>query len=281
MTFRIRFAKYGVVKFIGHLDVMRYFQKVVRRSELPVKYSQGFNPHQLLTFAQPLGVGITSDGEYMEIEFDDDRMLKLANVEAIGTRDIGNGLTVLLTADKDAPKLEKLVFDELSRETYEGFSIVAVKLLPPPKANTKVEKAMALVSGADYMVSLKDGYSMGFESPEAFEEAFVRFASQKEITVTKKTKKNENEINIRQYIYAAGGAESFDTAVGTAHADAYESGQRVFMRLAAGSIVNIRPELLMEAFCESIGKEYASNMFQVHRLETYMGNVGHFKSMLG
>ena len=68
MIFRIRFAKYGVVKFIGHLDTMRYFQKAVRRSELPIKYSQGFNPHQLMVFAQPLGVGITSDGEYMDID---------------------------------------------------------------------------------------------------------------------------------------------------------------------------------------------------------------------
>ena len=71
MIFRIRFAKYGVVKFIGHLDVMRYFQKAVRRSELPIKYSQGFNPHQLMVFAQPLGVGVTSDGEYMDIETED------------------------------------------------------------------------------------------------------------------------------------------------------------------------------------------------------------------
>ena len=71
MLFRIRFAKYGVVKFIGHLDAMRYFQKAVRRSELPIKYSQGFNPHQLMVFAQPLGVGVTSDGEYLDIETED------------------------------------------------------------------------------------------------------------------------------------------------------------------------------------------------------------------
>ena len=48
MFYRIRFAKYGVVKFIGHLDVMRYFQKAIRRSELLIKYSQGYSPHQLL-----------------------------------------------------------------------------------------------------------------------------------------------------------------------------------------------------------------------------------------
>lgn len=281
MTFRIRFAKYGVVKFIGHLDVMRYFQKVIRRSELPVRYSQGFNPHQLLTFAQPLGVGITSDGEYMEAEFDDDRLLNLAGVTSAGTRDIGNGLTVELVNKADVPVLERLVRECLEKETYEGFAIIDVRMLPPIKANVRVEKAMALVAGADYAVSLKNGYSLGFDSPEAFEKAFAGFAAQETITVTKKTKKTENDINIRQYIYAAGGPEGFDTAKGLAHADVYESGQRVFMRLAAGSIVNIRPELVMEAFCENIGHEYDRNMFQVHRLETYMGEPGKFKSMSG
>ena len=56
------------MKFIGHLDVMRYFQKAIRRSGLDIAYSQGFNPHQLISFAAPLGVGLTSDGEYMDMQ---------------------------------------------------------------------------------------------------------------------------------------------------------------------------------------------------------------------
>ena len=56
------------MKFIGHLDVMRYFQKAIRRSGIDVSYSQGFNPHQLISFAAPLGVGLTSAGEYMDMQ---------------------------------------------------------------------------------------------------------------------------------------------------------------------------------------------------------------------
>ena len=56
------------MKFIGHLDVMRYFQKAIRSSGFDVSYSQGFNPHQLISFAAPLGVGLTSDGEYMDMQ---------------------------------------------------------------------------------------------------------------------------------------------------------------------------------------------------------------------
>ena len=65
---RMKFNKTGSMKFIGHLDVMRYFQKAIRRTEIDVCYSQGFNPHQQLSFASPLGVGLTSDGEYMDIQ---------------------------------------------------------------------------------------------------------------------------------------------------------------------------------------------------------------------
>ncbi|MFR1256681.1 MAG: TIGR03936 family radical SAM-associated protein [Eubacterium sp.] len=65
MKTRMRFTKTGTVKFIGHLDCMRFFQKALRRARLDVAYSQGYSPHQLMSFASPLGVGITSDGELL------------------------------------------------------------------------------------------------------------------------------------------------------------------------------------------------------------------------
>ena len=68
MKIRIKFKKHGTMKFIGHLDVMRYFQKAIRRSGVDICYSGGFSPHQVMSFAAPLGVGITSNGEYVDIE---------------------------------------------------------------------------------------------------------------------------------------------------------------------------------------------------------------------
>ena len=70
MKIRIKFRKWGVMKFIGHLDMMRYFQKAVRRANIDIRYSEGYSPHQIMSFAAPLGVGITSDGEYLDIEVD-------------------------------------------------------------------------------------------------------------------------------------------------------------------------------------------------------------------
>ena len=60
---RMRFTKTGNVRFIGHLDLMRFFQKAVRRAGLKVAFSQGYSPHQLMSFASPLGVGQTTDGD--------------------------------------------------------------------------------------------------------------------------------------------------------------------------------------------------------------------------
>jgi radical SAM-linked protein len=67
--YRIKFEKTGVMKFIGHLDLLKLFQRAVKRSGLPVVYSQGFNPHQIMSFALPLSVGVESLGEIVEIEF--------------------------------------------------------------------------------------------------------------------------------------------------------------------------------------------------------------------
>ena len=67
MKVRVKFAKYGTLRFIGHLDVMRFFQKALRRAGVDVAYTTGFSPHQVMSFASPLGLGIDSFGEYMDI----------------------------------------------------------------------------------------------------------------------------------------------------------------------------------------------------------------------
>ena len=63
MRIRVKFAKYGALRFIGHLDVMRFFQKALRRAQIDVAYTGGFSPHQIMTFSAPLGLGMSSFGE--------------------------------------------------------------------------------------------------------------------------------------------------------------------------------------------------------------------------
>lgn len=68
--YRIKYSKGPELRFVSHLDLMRLFQRAVRRAGLPIGYSHGFNPHQLMSFGNPLSLGMTSIGEYCDFEFE-------------------------------------------------------------------------------------------------------------------------------------------------------------------------------------------------------------------
>ncbi len=69
MRVRIKYSKTGPLKFISHLDVMRYFQKAIRRAGLDICYSTGMSPHQIISFAAPMPLMMESVGEYCDAEF--------------------------------------------------------------------------------------------------------------------------------------------------------------------------------------------------------------------
>ena len=62
------FEKMGRMSWFSHLDLQNTMQRALRRAQLPVAYSQGFNPHVLTSFATALSVGCQSRGEVMEVE---------------------------------------------------------------------------------------------------------------------------------------------------------------------------------------------------------------------
>ncbi len=70
MKIRAKFTKKEDLRYISHLDLMRVFQRAFRRANIPVKYSEGFNPHPQFSLATALALGISSDGEYMDVELD-------------------------------------------------------------------------------------------------------------------------------------------------------------------------------------------------------------------
>ena len=71
MRMMVVFEKGPELRFIGHLDLMRTMQRALRRSLLPIKYSNGFNPHIRLSFAVPLSVGVIGLRELMEVPVED------------------------------------------------------------------------------------------------------------------------------------------------------------------------------------------------------------------
>ncbi|NLM04644.1 MAG: DUF2344 domain-containing protein [Clostridiales bacterium] len=68
---RLKFYKKDDMVFISHLDLIRLFERAFRRSGIPISYTQGFNPRPIMAFATALGIGVSSDSEYMDIEIED------------------------------------------------------------------------------------------------------------------------------------------------------------------------------------------------------------------
>lgn len=62
------FAKEGYLKYISHLDLQRLFKRAFKKSDVKLRHSEGFNPHPKMIFAQPLSLGYTGIGEFLEFE---------------------------------------------------------------------------------------------------------------------------------------------------------------------------------------------------------------------
>lgn len=162
MKLRIKFKKYGPIRYIGHLDVMRFFQKAIRRAQIDVAYTSGFSPHQVMAFAAPLGVGLTSNGEYMDIE-----------VHSI-------------VSCQDA-------LERLNRASVPGIEVTSVRVLPDNAGN-----AMASVSAAAYTVCFREGREPQTDIPSVLPD----FLARESILVTKTTKKGTREVDLKPGIYS-------------------------------------------------------------------------------
>lgn len=69
-TIKITYTKGDEVKFISHLDLIRVFERAIRRANLPIAYSQGFNPRMKISYGQALKVGQTSNSEEAKLTFE-------------------------------------------------------------------------------------------------------------------------------------------------------------------------------------------------------------------
>ena len=67
MMIRAKYTKTGHLVYLSHLDLVRLFERAFRRAAIPLAFTQGFNPHPMISFAAPLSVGISSVSEYVEV----------------------------------------------------------------------------------------------------------------------------------------------------------------------------------------------------------------------
>ena len=169
---RMRLAKYGPMKFIGHLELMRFLQKCLRRTDIDVHYSDGITPRMIMSTAMPLGLGLESSGEYVDLELG----------RPVSTEHALEQLRPMMPEG-----LEILDFRQVGEIVPEGGGTAK-----------KPEKAMSVVAAAEYDVCFRDSY----RPPGNWQQILLDFVGQKEIVWTKETKKGFRTLDMKPLIYS-------------------------------------------------------------------------------
>jgi len=161
---RIKFQKIGSIKFIGHLDLMRAWQKIFRRSGIPIAYSEGFNPHQIFSIASPLAVGITSDGEYLDL------------------------------------KLSTITYDlDLLQQQINAVCPIGVTVLEAIELSDSAIAGMASCYASEYIISFSSELAQLLASSQKLDSFFL----QDTIIVSKKNKKGKfNDLDLKTGIFS-------------------------------------------------------------------------------
>lgn len=163
MKIRVKYEKTGPLRFISHLDVMRYFQKGIRRAGLDISYTKGMSPHQIISFAAPMPLMMTSLGEYFDAEF-----------ESVTTA-------------------EDMV------QSFNSVGSPFLKMADAVILPDDAQNSMAAVTASDYIISFNNKIEGLLTLDEILQTAKELYSSDC-IEVIKKTKKSEALTNIRSGI---------------------------------------------------------------------------------
>lgn len=164
MLIRMQFRKTREGRFLSHLDLMHTWERVIRRSRLPLAFSQGFNPHPKINFASACAVGTTSDGEYMDMELTED--MPLTQVKA--------------ALDQAMPP---------------AFEVTALKVV-----QGKTPSLMSIITRARYQLWLE---FVAEVTQAQLDDAVEQFWRREEVIVYryKKNSKDKKPVNIRPGVY--------------------------------------------------------------------------------
>lgn len=226
---RVKFTKGNEVKYISHLDLMRTFMRVIRRANIPIAYSGGFNPHPEMSFGAPLSLGVVSMAEYVDI--------KLA---------------------EEVP-MEELI-TRLNLAMPMGIKVLGAAVLPD-----RFKPAMALISHAKYTIYL----TLENLNVQDISSKLTEFINQEAIIAKKRQPKKNfaiKEFDIRPMILemTLEGCEEGICTIGCL--------------LQSGSVANLKPEILIEAFSEYAGLDVKRT--KIVRNEVYTEKEGKLLDLL-
>ena len=240
MRIRIKFAKKDSVKYLGHLDIMRFFQRCFNRAEVKMEYSAGYNPHQKMSFAQPLGVGIISRGEYLDAEIADGQDLNEICRRLNGV--CGDGFEVI-----NVKAVEEGAKKAMAALQFASYEVDVRRLVPETEASNSSKSAYELLSETE---ELEPGSFNSFdkEISRAINDLFL----EEHIYVSKTTKSGTREVDIRPQIIQL----------------TYQEGI-VYMMVTAGSDNNLKPDTLLTSLFAKTNIEYQKELITITREELY------------
>jgi len=172
---RVKYCKEGPIKYISHLNLAQVFTRILRRADIPVVKSEGFNPRFRISFGPPLPLGISSTSEYLDIRL------------------------------KEEIKTEELV-EKLNRVLPQGLKILRAKIIPPSTGSL-----VKIIDKASYIIILKvkeellDSADKNQEDKlkklqQEIEKNNKRFLNLDEVIVEKQTKNGIKRVDIKSSI---------------------------------------------------------------------------------
>jgi radical SAM-linked protein len=148
MRARITFTKQGALRYTGHLDLHRVWERAMRRAELPIAYSQGFHPQPKISLAAALPLGFSSRAEVLDVRFNED----------VPVEDISNRLKVSLPPDIEVINVESVDERAPALQTQVLSAAYDVHLTEPVDGAELTRKVQALMM-SESIISERRGKS--------------------------------------------------------------------------------------------------------------------------
>ena len=224
---RSRFTKTDLMKFISHLDLVRMMERSLRRSNIPMAFTQGFDPHPKISFATALPIGVSSEGEYMDIEVSE--QVDLDIFKSSMNEQLPNGL----------------------------------KILQCRYVHEKSKALMAAIEFSTYIVNCQLEANI---DEQLLNKTLDDFMNNESIFITKVVNKRNNEIkkeiDIRPLIRSIEIISNTDKQF------------IIKMNVVTGSNGNLKPEVVIESFMDTMNIPIILDKTRTHRLDLYLSVDG-------
>jgi len=248
ISIRARFTRGEEIKFISHLDMMKMFERALRRSGLPVYYSQGFNPHPQIVFGLPLSVGVTSEAEYVDIVFSD--YVEPRQFIEIMNKQMPKGLEILEAGIKES---KSNIMASISKASYEVLATISQN----PCIDEINEKIEQFLNNSEILIQKESKGKVKKVNIKPMIYKFNAYYIDNGNIVEHNKDAQFSNIALLEYI------NNINHSLSLQEREKIKGYYGFSLLVAAGSMANLKPELALQAFGEWTG--FDLDVIKIHR----------------